>query len=519
MALALGFGLLCWIVDTLLDYFIFYKGYGTFLQLLITRPPAHEIYIRLVIVVFFMLFGAIVSLQIARRHGAEKALRQSRERYRTFVDNASDAFYLSDAEGKFLDVNEAACVDSGYTREELLNLSITDVDVSFSPDAIAEIIENLPRNESRSVESTYKRKNGETFPVEIRIRSFGPEDHPFCLSLVRDITERRQAEGALEQERNRTQTYLDVAAVAMIALDREGRMTLVNLQGAKLLGYSEEELLGRDWFETCLPIRLRKDVRDVFEKLMAGVVDPVEHYENPILTRDGEERIVAWHNAILRDDKGTIVGTLSSGLDITDQKKADEDKLSMEEYLRQSQKLESIGTLASGVAHEINNPLMGMMNYAELVKDKVQAPKAIEYLKEIGTEGNRIATIVRNLLSFSRQDKEEHSPARIADIIDASLSLVGSHLRKDQIIIELDIPEDLPLLKCRSQQIQQVVINLLTNAHYALNERYPEYDQDKLIRITSRLFERDGEGWIRTTIEDHGTGIPGDVAQRIFDPF
>ena len=194
-------------------------------------------------------------------------------------------------------------------------------------------------------------------------------------------------------------------------------------------------------------------------------------------------------------------------------------KVAMEAHLRQSQKLESIGTLASGVAHEINNPLMGMMNYAELVKDKAQDAKSIEYLTEIGHEGNRIAQIVRNLLSFSRQDKEEHSPARIADIIDSSLSLVGSTLKKDQIAMELDIPEDVPQLKCRSQQIQQVVINLLTNAHDALNARYPEYDENKLIRITARTFERDGEDWIRTTVEDHGTGMAQEVAQRIFDPF
>ncbi|MCK5828257.1 hypothetical protein KAH43_07025 [Candidatus Bipolaricaulota bacterium] len=198
---------------------------------------------------------------------------------------------------------------------------------------------------------------------------------------------------------------------------------------------------------------------------------------------------------------------------------AEREKQAAEAHLRQSQKLESIGTLASGVAHEINNPLMGMMNYAELVKDKAQDAKSIEYLTEIGNEGNRIAKIVRNLLSFSRQDKEEHSPARIADIIDSSLTLVGSTLRRDQITVDLDIPEDLPQLKCRNQQIQQVLINLLTNSRDALNARYPEYDENKLVRITARTFEQDGEDWIRTTVEDHGTGMAQDVAQRIFDPF
>jgi len=149
--------------------------------------------------------------------------------------------------------------------------------------------------------------------------------------------------------------------------------------------------------------------------------------------------------------------------------------------------------MASGVAHEINNPVMGMMNYAELVKDKAQDQESVDYLTEIGIEGNRIAKIVRNLLSFSRQDTEAHSPARMTDIVDDSLSLVGSLLRKDQITVELDIPGDLPQLKCQSQQIQQVVVNLLTNARDALNERYPEYDENRILRITARLFKQGGE--------------------------
>jgi len=198
--------------------------------------------------------------------------------------------------------------------------------------------------------------------------------------------------------------------------------------------------------------------------------------------------------------------------DITERKR-------MEGHLRQSHKLESIGTLASGVAHEINNPLMGMLNYAELVKDEVQDQKLVDYLTEINTEGNRIATIVRNLLSFSRQEGKSYKTESMSDIIERSLSLVGSTMRKDQIAIEMDIPEDLPQVKCNDQQIQQVVINLLTNAHDALNTRYSEYDENKIIQITASSFEKDGEPWIRTTVEDHGSGISEDVAARIFDPF
>ena len=212
-----------------------------------------------------------------------------------------------------------------------------------------------------------------------------------------------------------------------------------------------------------------------------------------------------------------IIGNLRA--EVTERKRAEEEKATAEAHLQQSQKLESIGTFASGVAHEINNPLMGMIGYAELISDAVDDPKTQGYSAGIIKEGNRIATIVHNLLTFSRQDKETHSPAEIKDIVDASLSLFSAVLRKDQITLDLDIPKDLPRVKCRSQQIQQVVINLLTNARDALNERYPEYDENKLIRIAARPLEKEGAAWVRIMVEDHGSGIPEKVAKRIFDPF
>ncbi len=202
-----------------------------------------------------------------------------------------------------------------------------------------------------------------------------------------------------------------------------------------------------------------------------------------------------------------------------ERKRAEEERSTIEAQLRQQQKLESIGTLASGVAHEINNPLMGIINYAELIADEVADDSIKPYTDGIVKEGNRVATIVRNLLSFARQEKESHSPADLKDIIDNSLNLVTAILRKDQITIDVDVPEDLPMVKCRSQRIQQVVINLLTNAHDALNERYPGYDENKILRITARPFENEGKTWVRMTIEDRGPGIPEELLERIFDPF
>ena len=147
----------------------------------------------------------------------------------------------------------------------------------------------------------------------------------------RDVTERRRAEAALRAERDRAQRYLDTADVILLALDTEGRVTAINRKGCDLLGWSEAELIGRDWIETCLPERTRGTLREVFADLLAG---DVSSFENPVLARDGEERRIEWRNRVLRDAAGSIVGTFSSGSDVTERHRAEEALRAAEERMR-----------------------------------------------------------------------------------------------------------------------------------------------------------------------------------------
>ncbi|MEJ2150450.1 MAG: PAS domain S-box protein [Chloroflexota bacterium] len=142
-------------------------------------------------------------------------------------------------------------------------------------------------------------------------------------ALITDITNRRQAELALEQERDKAQTYLNIAGVIFIALNARGEVTLVNPRGCQILGYNQEEIVGKDWFANFLPESSRAEVRAIFSQLIAGEVGNFGQAEGPILTRDNEERLILWHNTLLTDDSGAIVGTLSSGQDITERKQAE----------------------------------------------------------------------------------------------------------------------------------------------------------------------------------------------------
>jgi PAS domain S-box-containing protein len=155
-----------------------------------------------------------------------------------------------------------------------------------------------------------------------------------AIHIIRDVTDRKQAERLLRKERDRAQQYLDVAGVMFVAIDAEQRVGLINKKGCEILGYTEEEIIAKNWFDNFLPEKNREQARASFEKVVSGELDSLEYYENPILTKDGQERLIAWHNTILRDDKGQVIAVLSSGEDVTERKRSEEALRESEEKYR-----------------------------------------------------------------------------------------------------------------------------------------------------------------------------------------
>ncbi len=188
------------------------------------------------------------------------------------------------------------------------------------------------------------------------------------------------------------------------------------------------------------------------------------------------------------------------------------------EAMRAAQ-LASVGELAAGVAHEINNPINGIINYAQIILDEPDDPESPDLLKRIIKEGKRIASIVSNLLDFSRRHEESPEEVSIKTILDNSLELVSHRFKKDTILLDMEVPDDLPLVHCNSQQIQQVLLNILSNARYALNERFPRQDPQKKITITGSKVQHDDKDFVRLVLTDNGTGIEQDLMDRVFDPF
>jgi signal transduction histidine kinase len=190
------------------------------------------------------------------------------------------------------------------------------------------------------------------------------------------------------------------------------------------------------------------------------------------------------------------------------------------ETLTHHHRLESLGKLTAGLAHEINNPLNGIINYGDLIlMDVDYNSPAFRWASGVVEESLKIAAIVRNLLSYAHGGEEMSGPFIVEEIIEGTLSLVRHGFLKHHISISTDLAEDLPLVRCRRQSIQQVLLSLLDNAKDALNDRFSGYDENKRIVIRGHRIERDGTLWARVTVEDSGSGLQDAVADRAFEPF
>jgi len=339
--------------------------------------------------------------------------------------------------------------------------------------------------------------------------------HQIELEMQNEELRRTQVE--LEASRAMYFDLYNLAPVGYMTLSEQGLILEANLTAANLLGVDRSRLVKQP--VTRFIVREDEDVYYLHRKHLfeTGVRQVCEirfrrkddsHFWTRLeatMVQDGESKAPACRVAVS---------------DITEYKRLEQERQTMEARLRHHQKLESIGRLAAGVAHEINNPLAGIMGFAQLIEARIGETSPLrEYASEIMRLTERAATIVGNLLTFARHGTQSHIPADIHEIIEATLVLIQTVMPRDQITLEVDIPENMPTIKCRSQQIQQVLMNLLTNARDALNEKYPESNPDKIIRITVQVFEKAGKAWIRTTVEDHGTGISPELQEKMFDPF
>ena len=434
------------------------------------------------------------------------------------LESMDGGILVIDKNGRIISFNHSAEEITGYKREEALDKECCHILKSDLCKEACPLKETMETGEPIfNYEIMITNKAEDRVPVNITTSPLRSSNNEIigAVENFRDLTKHKGLWGKLREERNKAQQYLNIAGVIIVAINEKGTVSLINKKGCDVLGYKEDEIIGKNWFDLCVPERFREERNETFQKVMAGIEEEVEDYENIILTKSGEKRIIAWHNTSLTDEKGRIIGTLSSGEDITQRKQT-------EEELIRSEKLASLGKLAASVVHEVNNPLAGIMIYLKLLlkkykEEKIQTKSTEEQLLKMEKELDRTTRIIRNLLDFARQSEPSTKPIEINKVIDAALLLVRNQINLENISLEKNLDLDLPLVLADFDKIQQVLINIMLNAIQAMPKG------GKLIITTSaaRGSKIGGtqKNTVRIDIKDTGVGIPKENLNKLFTPF
>ncbi|MBH0193691.1 MAG: PAS domain S-box protein, partial [Nitrospira sp.] len=442
-------------------------------------------------------------------------LVDSQARYKALFDQVADSVFMVNADGTVVAVNKREEQVLGYTEASVIGRSVLDIVPVKDRQAFADRLREAGAAHQRvpTQELTVCHAGGVETSVEMDLIQVGDADRTLVMVQLRDITDRKKLERQLEsyregleskvrertEEIEQTKQYLENllenANDVIYTLDQEQRFTYVNSK-VDTWGYRKEDLLGRPYLSL---LSRRHRGRRLKSSLDIGAK---QVYEVEVVTRLGEVRTVMVSVSPLQGADGEILGVLGIARDMTDTKK-------LEQQIRNSEKLASVGKLAAGVAHEINNPLGGILNCLyNLRKGGVSAARQEEYWASMEHGVRRVQKIVRQLLDFSQQHEPEFSPADINGIVDQVLVLTTHLFAPNRITLETRLGQGLPHVMVDRHMIEQVLMNLILNAVQAMK-------RGGLLTIRTSV----AEGICRVEVSDTGSGIPASVLPRVFDPF
>lgn len=314
------------------------------------------------------------------------------------------------------------------------------------------------------------------------------------------------AQEELRRERDKAQKYLDIAGVILVVIDADRKVSLINKKGCEVLGYTEDEIIGRNWFDNFFPRQDRDRVKSGFEQLMAGEIEPVEYFENPVLTKSGEERIILWHNTVLTDEAGNIIGALSSGEDITERQRA-EAKLqrTMAELERSNAELEQFANI---ISHDLQEPLRMVTGYIQLLARRYAGKlgeDADDFITYAVDGAERMQQLINDLLAYSRVGTQgmAFEPTDCETVLDNTLANLEVAIEESRAVVTHD---PLPTVIADVSQLTQLFQNLIGNAI-----KFHCDDQPRIHVST----EQNANEWI-FSVRDNGIGIDPKHAERIF---
>jgi PAS domain S-box-containing protein len=445
---------------------------------------------------------------------AEEALRESQQRFRDLFENSPDAIFVSDLNGNVLDVNLASCLLHGLPQEQLIGKNIfNDLAPEGRREQARQDFEKLAADKLSRVESESITVEGRVTPVEVRASRIEYGRQPAMLLHVRDITERREAEAALQSSETLFRSVWQNSVTGLRLINEAGAIVAVNDAFCRLVGMEAQALEGQSFttiyaaseeldkmFERHREAFLARSIRRKAERQY------VLHNGN-VVTLEIIDSFIQLHERPLL--------MLSLFRDVTTQRQ-------LEEQLRQSQKMEAIGQLAGGIAHDFNNILTVIQGHASLLTAANLADSAGKSTQQILQAAERAASLTRQLLTFSRRQLIQPKQLDVNKVVGNMTNMLGRLLGED-VALRLNYCQSPPMVQADSGMLEQVLLNLAVNARDAMPKGGQLAIRIAIMDLSEAYCRGRPEGspgrFVCLSVADTGMGISPENLRRIFEPF
>ena len=460
-----------------------------------------------------------INIDITDRKRAEIALQASEQRWATTLTSIGDAVISTDLSGNITFMNAVAEDLTGWTLGNAMHKPITEVFHIINEQTRLEVENPISKvlREGMIIglanHTLLVKKDGTEIPIDDSGAPIRDKEGNIAgvVLIFRDIIERKEAEKALSLASAYNRRLIEASIDPLVTINPDGRISDVNAATEQATGHSRDELIGTDFCDYFTdPRKARAGYEMVFKEGL------VRDYPLEIRHRNGHITTVLYNASVYRDDTGSVIGVFAAARDVSEQQK-------LEVQLRQAQKMEALGTLSGGIAHDFNNILAAIVGFTELLSGHIEKGSRdahrIERIMEAAIRGREL---VEQMLAFSRKTEQVKKPLRVSSIVNETVKLIRA-TTPTTISIEVNTISESDLILGDPTQIQQVLMNLCTNAAYAMREKGGSLGID-LNDFSVSASDGNPVGiapglYVKLIVRDTGTGIPAGIMDKIFDPF
>jgi PAS domain S-box-containing protein len=433
------------------------------------------------------------------------------------MNAALDGIVAADAHGVIVEFNPAAERTFGLSRADAIGRSLADTIIPHAHRAAHEAgmarlaAGEPPRMVGRRIEIEGLRADGEVFPLELAIVRTGSAGDAVFVAYMRDITAQKLAEQRLRESEERLRFAVEGAQLGTWSWDLKTGASWWSLRAREIFGFPAEGEVTQDLRDRLVHPDDRAAVAEAVRRVVEEAGEASLEYR--VMMPDGEVRWVVTRGVGHRDAAGEPFMATGIVADITPRKSAEAELDRSRQALHQAEKLAALGSLLAGVSHELNNPLSAVIGQAVMLEEDTAGSPFAERARKIRTAAERCGKIVQTFLAMARQRKPDRSRVDVNELVRGVLELTDYGLRTSSVEVRLDLANGLPELMADSDQLHQVLANLIVNAQQALQSQ----PGVRRLEVTTRRGHAPGSVVIR--VADNGPGVPTEIAGRIFDPF